>query len=44
VCIRETWEPGTTANNLEMIERSRKSRGEETGWLKQIIVELRKRM
>ncbi len=43
VCIRETWEPGTTANNLEMIERSRKTRGEETSWLMQIIAELKKR-
>ncbi len=41
--IRETWEPGTTANNLQMIEQSRKARGEETSWLKKIIIELEKR-
>ena len=41
--IRETWEPGTTANNLQMIERSRKARGDDTSWLKKIISELQKR-
>ncbi|NTW81923.1 MAG: DUF4071 domain-containing protein [Chlorobiaceae bacterium] len=41
--IRETWEPETTAGNLEMIERSRKARAEDTSWLKQIIGELIKR-
>jgi tetratricopeptide (TPR) repeat protein len=41
--IRETWEPGTTANNLRMIERSREARGDDTSWLKQIIAELEKR-
>lgn len=43
VAIRETWEPKTTANNLKMIERSRKLRGEETSWLGDIITELEKR-
>ena len=41
--IRETWEAGTTANNLQMIERSRKARGDDTSWLKKIITELKKR-
>ena len=41
--VRETWEPGTTANNLKMIERSRKARGAETAWLVEVIAELEKR-
>jgi hypothetical protein len=41
--VRETWEPETTAGNLEMIERSRKARAEDTSWLKKIIDELLKR-
>ena len=41
--IRETWEPGTTANNLRMIDRARASRGGDTSLLVQIIEELRAR-
>lgn len=41
--IREVWEPGTTAGNLRMIERSRMERGDDTSWLKEIIMELEKR-
>lgn len=41
--IREIWEPETTANNLKMIEKSRKDRGEDTSWLEEIIKELEKR-
>lgn len=41
--IREPWEARTTANNLQMIERSRKSRGDDTSWLRRIITELEKR-
>ncbi len=41
--IRETWEPGTTANNLQMIRRARASRGVDTSWLSQIINELEAR-
>ena len=41
--IRETWEPGTTANNLQMIERSRRARGDDTSWLRKIVTELEKR-
>jgi tetratricopeptide (TPR) repeat protein len=41
--IRETWEPGTTANNLRLIERSRTARGDDTSWLGTIIAELQKR-
>jgi tetratricopeptide (TPR) repeat protein len=40
ICIRETWEPGTTANNLRMIERSRSKRGADTTWLLEIIKNL----
>ncbi len=39
-CIRETWEPGTTANNLRMIERVRSSRGADTSWLSEIVTSL----
>jgi tetratricopeptide (TPR) repeat protein len=41
--IRETWEPGTTANNLQLIERSRMNRGEDTQWLQELISDLQKR-
>jgi hypothetical protein len=41
--IRETWEPGTTANNLRMIERARASRGNDTAMLLQIIEALEAR-
>lgn len=38
--IRETWEPGTTANNMRLIEEARASRDADTSWLSQIIEEL----
>ena len=41
--FRETWEPGTTANNLQLIEQSRKARRDDTSWLQKIITELEKR-
>lgn len=41
--IRETWEPGTTANNLRMIERAWTSRGAETPWLSEIVQDLEAR-
>ena len=41
--IRETWEPGTTANNLRIIERARESRGVDTGWITEIITYLEAR-
>jgi len=41
--IGEVWQPATTANNLQMIEKSRKARGEDTSSLKRIISELQKR-
>ncbi len=41
--IRETWEPGTTANNLKMIEKARSGRQEDTSVLLGIINELESR-
>jgi tetratricopeptide (TPR) repeat protein len=36
----ETWQPKTTADNLRIIERARTERGEDIGWLSQLIHEL----
>jgi hypothetical protein len=36
----EPWQPQSTAGNLRIIERPRTERGEETGWLRQLIHEL----
>jgi hypothetical protein len=36
----ETWQQETTAGNLRIIERARKERGEDVGWLNKIINEL----
>ena len=41
--MRETWEAGTTANNLRMIERARRARGEDTSWPAGVIRELEAR-
>ncbi len=41
--IRETWESGTTANNLRMIRRARASRDADAPWLSHIIEELERR-
>ena len=41
--IRETWEAGSTAYNLRMIERARAAREADTSWLGQVIEELAKR-
>ena len=38
----EKWAYETTANNLKMIERSRKQRSEDTSWLLEIISTLEK--
>jgi hypothetical protein len=35
--VRESWEIGTTLNNLKMIEAARSARGDETDWLQKII-------
>ncbi len=39
--VRESWEPETTANNLDLIRRARKNRGDKQRWLKDIIEALR---
>jgi hypothetical protein len=36
----EAWQLKSTADNLRIIERARQERGEEVGWLSQIIQEL----
>jgi len=41
--VRESWEPETTENNLQLIANARDKRGEETGWLAQVIAALRKK-
>ncbi|PKP61689.1 DUF4071 domain-containing protein [Candidatus Atribacteria bacterium HGW-Atribacteria-1] len=38
--IRETWEPKTTANNINMIRKVRKLRGEKVEWIEEIEIEL----
>ena len=35
--VRERWEPETTLNNLRMIETVRQTRGEDCGWLGQVL-------
>jgi len=37
----ESWEPKTTANNLEMIRGARRERGDDQPWLDEIVGELR---
>jgi hypothetical protein len=39
--VRETWEPRTTADNLATIAESRRARGEDTGWLDDVVARLR---
>jgi hypothetical protein len=41
--VRELWEPETTENNLQFIADARSNRGEETGWLAQLIAALQKK-
>lgn len=41
--IRESWEPQTTENNLQMIVEARRSRGEQTDWLEKIIKALQQK-
>lgn len=41
--VRESWEPGTTENNLQLIADARRQRDEETGWLVKIIEALQKK-
>ena len=41
--MRETWEAGTTANNLALIEQARAARGVDTSWIAQMVAELKKK-
>lgn len=41
--VTANWESKTTADNLRLIERARRKRGEGTGWLAKIIAELDRR-
>ena len=41
--MRETWEAGTTANNLRMMKQYRASRGADTSWLSRIVDKLGQR-
>ncbi len=41
--VRESWEPQTTENNLQMIVDARRSRGAETDWLVKIIEALQQK-
>ncbi len=39
-CVREVWEPETTARNLRLIREARERRGEPVDWLREVEVEL----
>ena len=41
--VRESWEPETTENNLQLIADARNKRGEETDWLIKVIQALQKK-
>jgi hypothetical protein len=41
--VRESWEPKTTARNLQLIRDARTARGDDAGWIDQIIGELNRR-
>jgi tetratricopeptide (TPR) repeat protein len=41
--VRESWEPETTAHNLQLIRKSRERRGEGLGWADQVEQELDRR-
>ncbi|WP_309888770.1 TRAFs-binding domain-containing protein [Archangium sp.] len=41
--VRETWEPRTTARNLDLIRTARLHRGEKVDWLEPLIAALRER-
>jgi tetratricopeptide (TPR) repeat protein len=36
-CVRESWEPATTANNLKLIREARQARGAQEDWVDQVI-------
>ncbi len=41
--VREAWEPQTSANNLKFIRDARQARGQDTGWLDEVIQALEDR-
>jgi hypothetical protein len=41
--VREDWEPATSARNLTYILNARRARGDEVGWLEEIIKDLEAR-
>lgn len=41
-CVRESWEPASTANNLGLILDARTARGEAVDWLEEIVGALRR--
>jgi hypothetical protein len=43
-CIRESFEPETTANNLRLIREAREGRNEAEGWARTLENELMKRV
>ena len=42
-CVRESWEPKTTARNLGLIREAREQRGEVVSWASRIEESLLKR-
>ena len=42
-CVRESWEPGTTANNLKLIRDARVKRGLSQPWVEAVSAALEKR-
>jgi len=38
--VREPWEPETTANNLGFIREARNARGNDVGWLDEVMAAL----
>ncbi|MDT4953310.1 MAG: hypothetical protein QOJ02_1448 [Acidobacteriota bacterium] len=42
-CVRETWEPETTARNLRLIREARERRQEQIPWMQEIEDELKRR-
>ena len=42
-CIRESWEPDTTARNLRLIREARERQGTQPAWATEIEQVLRKR-
>lgn len=41
--VRESWEPKTTARNLNLIRDARAARGEDAAWIDEIVAQLNQR-